>query len=505
MRRLVNSLQFQLYTILLLFAGLVTITALLNVELIREADISIDQANAASLQRSNAYLLASQARRFASVDTQQELESIQVALLSTMDTVRQIQTAFLEGNEELEIEQIEREEIILLFQDMNREWEEYFPMIESFLAASELEQSAYLTQIDQQSVTVYTYADRMVNGLDLAIEQQQQQVQQIVYGIVGVGLLTVVMAIFVVIRIVGSVRQLSVVAQTLAAGDFSAHASETGPNEVVQVSQSFNFMSQRLQEVVVELQERIVETQAAREEAERSNQVKSAFLASMSHELRTPLNSVINFTKFVVRGVMGPVTERQEDTLNKVVASGQHLLNLINDVLDMSKIESGSLNLFVEDDINLNDILDTVLATGDAIISEKPIALKRDIQSNLPLIRGDRKRLTQIFLNVVSNACKFTQEGFVQVSAKVEAEQLHFTVKDTGPGIETEDQSSVFEAFKQTNTGLRQGEGTGLGMPISKNLAEAHGGRLWFKSNVGEGTTFFVTLPIKSEVLQPVS
>ncbi|MDQ7037046.1 MAG: ATP-binding protein [Anaerolineae bacterium] len=149
--------------------------------------------------------------------------------------------------------------------------------------------------------------------------------------------------------------------------------------------------------------------------------------------------------------------------------------------------------------------MDTVLASGEALTAEKPVALKLDIPADLPMMRGDRKRLTQIFLNVVSNACKFTQEGFVKVTAKAEANTLHFTVQDTGPGIRKEDQSSVFDPFKQTHTGLSQGEGTGLGMPISKNLTEAHGGRLWFESTPGEGTTFFIILPIKSEMLQPVS
>lgn len=251
------------------------------------------------------------------------------------------------------------------------------------------------------------------------------------------------------------------------------------------------------------VEERTRDLNVALEAAKRSDEVKSAFLASMSHELRTPLNSVINFTKFVMRGVMGPVTERQEETLAKVIASGQHLLSLINDVLDMSKIESGSLNLFVEDDVDLNTILETVLGSAESLLHDKPVELQTDIQSRLPIMRADRKRVTQIMLNVVSNACKFTEEGFVNVQAKLEDEHLLVSVQDTGPGIPKESADAVFSSFKQTNTGLRQGEGTGLGMPISKSLAEAHGGKLWFESEEGKGATFFVKLPMQSDLLEP--
>lgn len=256
-----------------------------------------------------------------------------------------------------------------------------------------------------------------------------------------------------------------------------------------------NNLEKRVEERTQELNEALLT-------AQKSDEVKSAFLASMSHELRTPLNSVINFTKFVMRGVMGPVTERQEETLAKVIASGQHLLSLINDVLDMSKIESGSLNLFVEDDVDPNTILETVLNSAESLLHDKPVELQTDIQSRLPIMRADRKRVTQIMLNVVSNACKFTEEGFVNVQAKLEDEHLLVSVQDTGPGIPKESAEAVFSSFKQTNTGLRQGEGTGLGMPISKSLAEAHGGKLWFESEIGKGATFYVKLPIQSELLE---
>lgn len=241
------------------------------------------------------------------------------------------------------------------------------------------------------------------------------------------------------------------------------------------------------------------EVKRAKEEAERANNTKSAFLASMSHELRTPLNAVINFTRFVIDGDTGPVNEEQVELLTEVVNSAKHLLNLINDVLDMSKIESGSLSLFIEKDVSLNALLKSVTTAGQGLLAGKSVQIRAEIEENLPLVQADRQRILQILLNIVSNACKFTEEGEIAVQAHQAGEEVIISVKDTGPGIAPEDQELVFQAFKQTTTGLRQGSGTGLGMPIARSLAEAHGGRLWLESEYGHGATFRVAIPIKGE------
>ena len=239
------------------------------------------------------------------------------------------------------------------------------------------------------------------------------------------------------------------------------------------------------------------EVRLAREQAEQANQVKSAFLASVSHELRTPLNSIINFTEFVRHGMMGPINDDQAKTLAEVVMASQHLLNLINDVLDISKIESGSLTLYIEDHVDLYGCLETLISTAHSLVKDKPIEIIEQIEDELPSIQADSQRLLQILLNVVSNACKFTQQGEITIEARQQQGNILISVQDTGTGIAKEDTELVFEAFKQTETGIRTRAGTGLGMPISKVLAEAHGGRLWFDSVLGLGTTFFVLLPIQ--------
>jgi signal transduction histidine kinase len=260
----------------------------------------------------------------------------------------------------------------------------------------------------------------------------------------------------------------------------------------------------RASEAILEqrVAERTAELVSAKEEAEKANKVKSQFLAAMSHELRTPLNAILNFSQFVASGMLGPVNAEQVDLLEKITSSGKHLLSLINDVLDISKIESGALTLFVEAGVDLRDELKAVEAAGRTLLGDKPVALTVKVDEDVPLLVGDRRRIRQIMLNLVSNACKFTEEGQVNIhlEQKTDGEVL-LTVQDTGPGIAPEDHATIFETFHQTEAGLRHSEGTGLGLPISLRLAEAHGGRLWFDSTPGQGTRFYVALPVRSPQL----
>jgi signal transduction histidine kinase len=241
------------------------------------------------------------------------------------------------------------------------------------------------------------------------------------------------------------------------------------------------------------------------EQLREIDNMKSGFLASMSHELRTPLNAILNFTKFVASGLLGEINEKQVDALTKTIDSGRHLLSLINDVLDISKIESKMLTLFVENDVNLQDELNTALAAAETLLIGKPVMLLRDIDPDLPIMVGDRRRIRQIILNLVSNACKFTETGSITIGASVRGDMVQIYVRDTGPGIAPEDQELIFEAFRQTRTGLSQGGGTGLGLAIARRLAEAHGGQLWLESTPGHGATFFVQLPIQSERLRTLA
>jgi signal transduction histidine kinase/HAMP domain-containing protein len=237
------------------------------------------------------------------------------------------------------------------------------------------------------------------------------------------------------------------------------------------------------------------------QELERTDLMKSQFLASMSHELRTPLNAIINFSQLIAIGVAGPVTEDQVTMLNTSLNSSKHLLQLINDVLDISKIQAGKLSLYIEGDVNLSEEIQAVVDMAEPLLQkhnaslENPIQFIQDIDDNLPLTACDRRRIRQVLLNLLSNAIKFTEQGSITLSVKNRGAGSIFVVADTGPGVPQEMQARIFEPFIQSSDGIKHAQGTGLGLHISHSLVQAHGGDLWVESKIGEGTTIFFTLP----------
>ncbi len=243
-----------------------------------------------------------------------------------------------------------------------------------------------------------------------------------------------------------------------------------------------------------------VSQQAVREMRE-ADRVKSQFLANMSHELRTPLNSIIGFSRVILKGIDGPVTDLQKQDLTAIYNSGQHLLSLINDILDYSKIEAGKMELAF-DEVNMADVVNSVLSTMTGYVKDKPVNLKSVVEPNLPTVRADTIRLRQVLLNLLSNAAKFTDEGdiVVKVETKIgdnKRRHMQISVTDSGPGIAKQDQEKLFQAFSQVDDSpTRKTGGTGLGLAICQELVRMHGGTIWVESEVGKGSTFRFTLPL---------
>jgi signal transduction histidine kinase len=227
-----------------------------------------------------------------------------------------------------------------------------------------------------------------------------------------------------------------------------------------------------------------------------ASQHKSQFLANMSHELRTPLNAILGYTELILDDIYGAAPQKMRDVLERVQTNGKHLLGLINDVLDLSKIEAGQLTLALSE-YSLKELVEGVYVAVEPLATAKNLALRLSIAPNLPRARGDERRLSQVLLNLVGNALKFTDAGEVEISAAAADGVATIAVRDTGPGIAPADQAKIFEEFQQAdNSSTRAKGGTGLGLAISRRIVALHGGRLWVESAPGLGSTFSFTLPV---------
>ena len=231
----------------------------------------------------------------------------------------------------------------------------------------------------------------------------------------------------------------------------------------------------------------------------RADKHKSEFLANMSHELRTPLNAILGYTELILDRIYGEVPEQIDDVLKRLEKNGRHLLSLINDVLDLSKIEAGRFKLSLND-YSMVELIQTVSASVEALAEEKNLAMRLNLAEDLPIGKGDDQRLAQVLLNLLGNAIKFTEEGEIVVGAEVSGHSFLVSVSDTGTGISEEDLLIVFKEFQQVDgSSTKTKGGTGLGLSISKKIIEMHGGRIWVTSEIDKGSTFYFSLPIRVE------
>jgi signal transduction histidine kinase len=230
-----------------------------------------------------------------------------------------------------------------------------------------------------------------------------------------------------------------------------------------------------------------------------ASQHKSQFLANMSHELRTPLNAILGYTELILDGIYGEAPEKAQAVLKRVESNGRHLLGLINDVLDLSKIEAGQLTLTLTD-YSMKDVLYNVFSAVEPLANDKKLGFKVEAQPDMPKGHGDERRLTQVVLNLVGNAIKFSDTGAVVIKASSTNGSFTVAVQDNGPGISQADQGKIFEEFQQAdNSATKKKGGTGLGLSISRRIVEMHGGKLWVESEIGKGSVFSFTLPVQVE------
>ncbi len=285
----------------------------------------------------------------------------------------------------------------------------------------------------------------------------------------------------------------------VAKGNFEARINVPNRDEFGALADRMNQMSGELRTLYANQQQAARELQSLNERLQQASNAKSEFLANMSHELRTPMNAILGFVEMLLDDIYGEIPPQLKEPLMDVQVNGKHLLNLINDVLDLSKIEAGRMELALAE-YSVQDIVDTLKSSLHSLAREKGLEFVAAAQENIPLACGDGKRITQCLTNLAGNALKFTKQGRVEVWVERKRDLLQYRVSDTGIGIPKDQIENVFAEFRQVDATItREFGGTGLGLSITKKFVEMHGGRIWVESELGKGSTFFFEIPLRVE------
>ena len=398
-----------------------------------------------------------------------------------------------------------------------------YPPVESVLAGGEGSKSGYLDEFGDKVLGTYTPISSLGWGVIIqrplkGIAAEVSRLQTVVLGSIILALLFSAIAGWIVSRkIADPIVRLAAASEKVAKGDFTQNIETTYMDEIGALTESFSRMVVALRSFrddlenanatlefnvaqrTKDLEIRTQELAEALEKAKSADLLKSAFLATMSHELRTPLNSIIGFTGILQQQLAGPLNAEQLKQMGMIRNSARHLLSLINDVLDISKIEAGQLDV-MRQSFDVRSSIETVLSTVAPMAGKKGLSLEVEISSNVGTIVSDKRRVEQILMNLLSNAVKFTEKGGVKVTCKIANAHLVTSVSDSGCGIRAEDISKLFEPFRQVDIGItRQHEGTGLGLSISKKLVMLLAGTIRVESEWGSGSTFTFALPLDKE------
>jgi signal transduction histidine kinase len=354
--------------------------------------------------------------------------------------------------------------------------------VESVLSRADRFATSFTTDIGRRADSAEAQANRLVS----ANQSSYADSRRLLIGL-GTGSLVLALALGLLLAwsVVAPLRRTREGLSTIAGGDFSEHVVVPNRDEIGALAADVNRMNDELRRLYAEL--------------ETASRHKSDFLATMSHELRTPLNAIIGFSEVLHEQMFGELNERQLAYVDDVLAAGRHLLSLINDVLDLAKIEAGKMELELSQ-VALPELLRSAVSMHSERASRGGLELAVSTEPEEIAVTADERRVRQIVFNLLSNAVKFTPAGGkVDVAARLDDGQVDIAVADTGPGIPAEDLDTIFEEFEQTPDGRQADEGTGLGLPLSRKLVELHGGRIWVESELGRGSTFHFTLPVRQE------
>jgi signal transduction histidine kinase len=313
-------------------------------------------------------------------------------------------------------------------------------------------------------------------------------------GLVIILVVSIFLAIYVGRAISKPITNMITVMSSIAVGNFAVSIPGMQRRDEIGAMARAVGVFAKVSEELHNREQSLVEARALAEGASRH---KSQFLANMSHELRTPMNAILGYTELILDNIYGEPTQKMRGVLVRIQSNGKHLLGLINDVLDLSKIEAGQLTLSLAA-YSIKDLVHNVFSAVEPLAKAKGLALTVAVPTKLPTVQGDERRITQALLNLVGNAIKFTDKGEVSIAVSSSDKSFTIAVRDTGPGIAQGDQLKIFEEFQQADSSTtKEKGGTGLGLAISKRIIEMHGGQLRVDSVVGEGSTFHFTIPMR--------
>ncbi len=283
----------------------------------------------------------------------------------------------------------------------------------------------------------------------------------------------------------------------VAKGNFAATINVPNRDEFGALADRMNQMSQELQRLYDSQHRNSQELQRLNDQLQQASKAKSNFLANMSHELRTPMNAILGFVEMALDEIYGEVPSHLKEPLTDIQTNGKHLLRLINDVLDLSKIEAGRMELVLAE-YSVQDVVETVRSSLQSLALEKGLEFVAAAEDDIPVAFGDGRRIAQCLTNLVGNAVKFSKRGRVAVWVEQQGDNLVYRVSDTGIGIPKEELENIFAEFQQVDTAItREYSGTGLGLNITKKFVEMHGGRIWVESELGQGSTFSFSIPLR--------
>ena len=335
-------------------------------------------------------------------------------------------------------------------------------------------------------------------GLRASVAAATERTQRLMGLFVVISILLALLLGFVISwSFILPVREAHEFVTEIAKGNFQATIKVPNRDEFGDLAGRMNQMSQELHSLYENQRKAAQELQLLNQRLTEASNAKSEFLANMSHELRTPMNAILGFLEMVLDEVYGEVPPQLKEPLTDIQTNGKHLLRLINDVLDLSKIEAGRMELVLAE-YSVQDVVETVRTSLQSLALEKGLGFVAAADEDIPLAFGDGRRITQCLMNLVGNALKFSKHGRVVVGVERRGDDLLYHVSDTGIGIPKEELENIFTEFRQVGTALtREFTGTGLGLNITKKFVEMHGGRIWVESDLGKGSTFFFSIPLR--------